>query len=432
MYPSFVAFFLIILALCNAQEFDLTKHLGTRSPYPVPTSVQPDKIDPQQCPGGSLVFVNFLARHGARYPTKKNGAEIVSMINTLKTLNISNNLYTWLKTYNLTYGTNLDGNLAPRGETVHYQLSKRFLQRFGPFFNAEEFTPETYPIQTTTVSRASRSGNTFGFGLFEGDGTLGLSKYLSAFSYTNGPKDIELRFFDNCKSYNTTEISQTINSLFSSCFISNLRMVAFRVASRLGDSSQADRILPYVINIVDACAFDIVLQNTTSLFCSLLDETDYQITEYISDIKDYYLSGYGTNIAYQISSPLLASFFQQFDLHITSKTDNKAYLRFAHAETVMPFAAILGLYKDSVPLKCETDFDADRQWRSSVISPFAANIAMLLYNCADGYKVKLLANEQEEYFPNCQGQLYCPLESLKMFYNDSIYWAQNNWNSECN
>ena len=65
------------------------------------------------------------------------------------------------------------------------------------------------------------------------------------------------------------------------------------------------------------------------------------------------------------------------------KTSAPYMLRFAHAETVMPFFVILGLYKDVFVLRHDTPRQTreSRMWKTSDICPFQANIALYRTLC---------------------------------------------------
>ena len=61
---------------------------------------------------------------------------------------------------------------------------------------------------------------------------------------------------------------------------------------------------------------------------------------------------------------------------------------FGHAESLVPVLAALGLFRDPDPLRADTFLDpsqADaRKFRTSSFVPFSANLAFVLYDCADG------------------------------------------------
>lgn len=138
--------------------------------------------------------------------------------------------------------------------------------------------------------------------------------------------------------------------------------------------------------------------------------------------QSYYENGYGNAINYQSACPLLKDFVNRTDALICGNDVNMvAKYRFAHAETVMPFVSLLGLYKDPSPLMADwsPQKQAARLWKSSSISPYAANVVLTLYNCGDSYSVKALVNEIEVVLPGCPSVL-CPYSTFKTVYGSSI------------
>jgi multiple inositol-polyphosphate phosphatase/2,3-bisphosphoglycerate 3-phosphatase len=62
------------------------------------------------------------------------------------------------------------------------------------------------------------------------------------------------------------------------------------------------------------------------------------------------------------------------------KTQPAGVLYFTHHEMILLVLTSLGFDKDSQPLTSKNyDTMANRQWRSSVISPFAANLAAVFF-----------------------------------------------------
>jgi hypothetical protein len=110
------------------------------------------------------------------------------------------------------------GFLNEYGQEEHYNASlskifshfqkKFFLKKKKGWKNrlypllSQKFTTDQYPIYTTKVQRASKSGNSFGYGLFEGKGNLGQYNYEPFYSFSDSPnEDVILRFFENCPNY---------------------------------------------------------------------------------------------------------------------------------------------------------------------------------------------------------------------------------------
>ncbi|CAI9106495.1 OLC1v1005670C1 [Oldenlandia corymbosa var. corymbosa] len=82
----------------------------------------------------------------------------------------------------------------------------------------------------------------------------------------------------------------------------------------------------------------------------------------------------------------------------------KAQMRFAHAETLVPFSCLLGLFLEGSEfelirrsLQLPPKPSQKRNWRGSILAPFAGNNILVLYNCpavkSSKYFVHILHNE---------------------------------------
>lgn len=97
--------------------------------------------------------------------------------------------------------------------------------------------------------------------------------------------------------------------------------------------------------------------------------------------------------------------------------------RFAHDSTILPFATLLGLFKDDFALTSDR-IEWNRQFRTSRMIPFAANAVFVLYECPVHdvpWRVKLLWNEKEMVIPGCehpeqQSAVYCDYHRFRNAY----------------
>ena len=67
----------------------------------------------------------------------------------------------------------------------------------------------------------------------------------------------------------------------------------------------------------------------------------------------------------------------------------------------------LGLFRDPVPLKHSNRLALkNREWRTSLINSFAANLALVLFNCSDnGHHVTAYVQERPVRLPGCSQEL---------------------------
>ncbi|RQW61105.1 histidine-type phosphatase [Vibrio viridaestus] len=134
---------------------------------------------------------------------------------------------------------------------------------------------------------------------------------------------------------------------------------------------------------------------------------------YLSDAEDFYEKGPsfadGNGVTYNIAKPLLKDMFNEMDAvaNGTQSTKHVAKLRFAHAEQIMPLAALLhvkGSNQSADPAILYTQ--ENNPWRGGWVTPYSANIQWDVYK--SGAKnnetlVKMLYNEKEIQFKaDCQ------------------------------
>ena len=105
---------------------------------------------------------------------------------------------------------------------------------------------------------------------------------------------------------------------------------------------------------------------------------------WILDMEDFYEKGpsyAGQDETYRIAQPLLDDFFKSIDERVAGGT-TAATFRFAHAETIMPFAALIGApgSTQQAPAVENPRSVADvynyqnNEWRGESVTPMAANI----------------------------------------------------------
>lgn len=374
--------------------------------------------------GCSAVHIEYVARHGSRMPS---GGDIpkLSQLATVLQQNaeyISNPEYAWMKTWVDPY-TAATSNLLliPDGANEHFYTAKRMLENYPGVYNTT-YSPTTMTFQSSQISRSGQSGSSFAFSLLQNKGDIGgASKFVPYYIWTESPdEDLEIRFFDNCPAFQTQLNDPQTNfeaELFGSKYLPS---IAVAVAQRMGSYPSFVPNATILTTMYTACEFDVAISNNTSLFCSLFNETEYETLNYFYDLGYYYQRGYGYDINWQQATLLLQDMYNNTACVVNKGVANcpVSKMRFGHAETIMPMVAILGLFKDPQPLMANWSPEQirNRQWRTSVITPFASNTNMVLYSCpaqqsGPEFKVKVLVNEQEMQLPGCSS-LYCSFDEF--------------------
>lgn len=417
---------------CASSEWDIARHLSTKTPYHSDYIPGSDP-EPAQC---SVVHMQIVARHGSRYPNGRVSDQFdalqAAVQNNKQFLNQTQ--FGWLINWVNPYTDIYSGNLVTYGELEHFQLARRLMHRFPQLLNVT-YNPKKFIIQTSTVPRAARSGNAFGFGLFgaRSEGDLEDS-YTPFWTYSVAEhEDYTLRFNRNCPSY--VEFSKSKEANVESDTWKKFwgEKTARKIREKLGTQWAITADQAHVMYM--ACVFDVVFHNNDSHWCEMFDEEDILEAEYGEDIDSYWVKSYGNALNYNISCVLLNEIIDIMDGKIDGNKDvafQTSKFRFAHAETIIPLATILGLYQPGPNDTMRWDASAEEQrarvWRGSKISPFAGNFVFVLYKCDQGeYKVKVLHNEVPQLIPGC-GSILCPLEKFKSIFSP---YSQCDWKQMC-
>lgn len=105
---------------------------------------------------------------------------------------------------------------------------------------------------------------------------------------------------------------------------------------------------------------------------------------------------------------------------LESKENPVVSAYFAHSSTVQLLLTALDAFHDTVPLRAENFAQqARRKWRVSEISPFAANVAAIKYDCPNDNertKVMFFLNQKPMDFAFCNVGL-CNWSDVKRMYS---------------
>ncbi|XP_059627942.1 uncharacterized protein LOC132270758 isoform X2 [Cornus florida] len=443
MRKAMAAILLPLLCLCitvhfsNAEEaFDIRQHLSTVSSYGVARDISENLFVPSTIPDQCTpIHLNLLARHGTRAPTKKKmrvlnnlASHLELLLQDAKEQKLSlQKVPAWLWGWESPWKGKLEGGeLISKGEDELYHLGIRVRERFPELFN-EDYSPDIYAIKATQIPRASASAVAFGMGLFSGRGNLGPGRHR-AFAVTSESRasDTILRFHDCCQNYKNFRKSQepAVNTLKEPI----LDEITYSLARRYELNFTRDD----TSSLWFLCKQEASLLDITDQACALFSPSEVTLLEWTDDLESFILKGYGNSLNYRMGMPLLENVVQSMEEAIKAKeahapgTYEKARLRFAHAETLLPFSCLLGLFLEGSefehirreqPLQLPPKPPQRRNWRGSKVAPFAGNNMLILYSCqantSSKYFVHVLHNEHPIPMPGCDNSDFCPFEVFK-------------------
>lgn len=417
--------------------YDPIPYLAAKAPYPKSSlAIKDDSL--KDC---VPVHINHLGRHGSRHMGKPIDEEVVKIITLAEKNNqlkaSAHRLPAMLtEALALEVPANL-GQLTEQGRKEHRGIAERMYLSFPELFAKSE---KPFLLSSTYKQRTTDSMNAFWEKLISLNPDLSQRERI-----TTGNKEIcdpLLRFHDGCISFenfkNTHPLKKEIEKTFASMAKPKIKDIIERIFKPDFVDSLDEKIkLKLVRDFYRLCQLQASLdsQNISNGFCSLfVSPQEIKVFNWEEDIINFLVKGPNKeeNLSSQIACPLLKDFIDTSALAIRDKNAPAANLRFAHAETVIPFLALLGLYQDDT-------FDdilnkpEKRNYKSSEISPMAANVQWILYHCpTDEYRVRMRHNERDVRFPieGC-GNTSCAFERIKDFYEkagrvcDNKTWAES-------
>lgn len=377
--------------------------LGTKTLYHIPGS----KVTP--VPNGyEPVFINHIGRHGARHLTKEVKKTLVYQVllkadsagaltqsgQQLKQMVL---LLDQIETDNIE-SISAEGRMELKGIAQRMQAG-----------NASLFShPLQVNIGVTNKKRTKQSADAFLTG-FTGKQTL--RDYID---------DTDLRFYDLSPAYLAFEQQRSWISEFAAFQKKEGALqISKDLTAKLFSKDFADKILQKEQQKITADVFgfaSIVYSLQSEIeqagvkpadinFKSLFSCAELERLGKMDDVSDFLKKGPGTDIngvQVRIAVPLLVNFIKTTDEFIQQgKYDIQ--LRFAHAETVAPFAAVLGI---SSADRSTTDFDQiNASWKAAEVAPLSANIQWILYKNPgkNDYLVKVMLNEKEAHITGMNG-----------------------------
>ncbi|KAG3102251.1 hypothetical protein PC121_g1259 [Phytophthora cactorum] len=328
-----------------------------------------------------LIQTQMVARHGIRYPTEGNIQDINGLLKRLKPF--EELLPLWMRNYTLPYNRSVAGELAVAGKFELWELGVRSLARSG-HEKRVMFLKDNYRIAHTHVKRTRDSAIAFVDSFFENPEDV---------EYIEYPKntDFLLRFFDQCARYQ--------------------REHSFGLKRESIEFSPKD-----LMTVQSACAFDIALYHHKHQWCSLMSMTFIHSLDYLDDLEQFYWIGAGYKINYEMAAVLLRELVDTMMGRVNGSNTLAGNFFFAHAETTLPLVTLMGYGDRSLLLANATKAEINsRGFRTSILSPFGANIEFRLFKRKSGaeeFYVQILVNEKKAKIPGCE-RVFCKLSELE-------------------
>ena len=368
----------------------IQQYAGTAMPYPI---VKDSFVFFQD----SMVpfYVNHLGRHGARFPTSgkalnrvKEILELAQRENRLTSGGVT--LLSTIQNLSETFDGQW-GKLSVVGEEEQRGIARRMIERYPQLFS------DSVKVQAiaTYVPRCIHSMDAFLACMVEFNSSLHIQR-----NEGKQYNDI-LRFFDLNQSYVDYKENgdwRLIYETFVRRKISSASVMEnFFLESGQETDKEAEEFVMALFSIAAILPDTGTPINLDGLF-TIGEWDNYWQTQNLRQYMSKSSSPIGRMLPVAIAWPLLSEFIHSADEVIKGKSDTRANFRFAHAETVIPFVALMGI--EGTDVKVVVPDSVSKYWKDYEIAPMAANVQWIFYHDkAREIWVKFLLNEKEMTLP---------------------------------
>ena len=394
----------------------IQQYAGTAMPYPI---VKDSFVFFQD----SMVpfYVNHLGRHGARFPTSgkalnrvKEILELAQRENRLTSGGVT--LLSTIQNLSETFDGQW-GKLSVVGEEEQRGIARRMIERYPQLFS------DSAKVQAiaTYVPRCIHSMDAFLACMVEFNSSLHIQR-----NEGKQYNDI-LRFFDLNQSYVDYKENgdwRPIYETFVRRKISSASVMEnFFLESGQETDKEAEEFVMALFSIAAILPDTGTPINLDGLF-TIGEWDNYWQTQNLRQYMSKSSSPIGRMLPVAIAWPLLSEFIHSADEVIKGKSDTRANFRFAHAETVIPFVALMGI--EGTDVKVVVPDSVSKYWKDYEIAPMAANVQWIFYHDkAREIWVKFLLNEKEMTLPVSTSRFpYYRWETVCMYLKKRVEMAK--------
>lgn len=311
------------------------------------------------------------------------------------------------------------GSLSTRGALEQQGIAERAVQRMRPVFDDAVANGTPISIVSSGVDRAVDSADNFVLGLEHADPDLtplvqpqATNRDLLYFHDTD-PDYLEYEGSDQLAAVDdqleelpiiATTARDVVSRLFTPEFIARIDAGEF-------DLVDHGKGKTHLQSVVDVASFIYELyviapgmdQDAVVDMSPYLTDEDAQTFAYLSDAADFYEKGpafAGSDVTYRMSHVLVDAFLDSVEAVAAGADVPAAEFRFAHAEEIIPLAALLQLPGSTVQQPVGELFTyQSNPWRGAQVAPMAANVQWDVYSGPHNRTiVRMLYNEQETAF----------------------------------
>ena len=168
------------------------------------------------------------------------------------------------------------------------------------------------------------------------------------------------------------------------------------------------------------CNFDLAWEPAKpSPWCRVFTDQQLQLMEYREDLEYFWIDGPGFDINGGQACVLLSDAIKTFQNISAGQHQSSGSFYFTHSGTLLKLLAFLNVFKDEEQMTSTNYHRMEgRKWKTSHIGPFGGNIALVLQQCGEDYRIGLFVNEVLTSVPGCDGA-WCSLDRFIALYPQS-------------
>ncbi|XP_037908687.1 multiple inositol polyphosphate phosphatase 1-like [Hermetia illucens] len=339
---------------CKPVKFWLLSRHGTRLP---------DEKTIDKLPDLQVLREEIIKNYEVRRTKPTTGALCVEDIQLLKS---------WFFDKNITRDHH--DYLTVQGWNDLKYLAKNY-QRIFPEVLTPLYSTEKFYFRHTSSQRTQASAQAFVDGLF------GENFHRSVHFPQPPNNDTLLTPYSSCSIWNEQDNKngEPGTELFKFKTSALLNQTISDISTRLGFQYPLE--YKQIKLMWDMCRLEQAWYlDRPSPWCAAFTLREIDVLEFSEDLKYQYKSGYGNEINPKVPCEIIQDMLKR--LSTDSQPQVTAY--FAHSSLLQLVLVALGAYRDSVLLTSDNfETMSQRKWRTSLLDPFAGNLAVIKYNCSD-------------------------------------------------
>ena len=253
-------------------------------------------------------------------------------------------------------------------------IGRRYQQRFPIVLNST-YSRERYLFRHADTQRSLASISAFAGGLFGDNG------WLDVVFEPIPENDTFLRSIQTCPLFTQTVAAQPQQAAFAEG--PEISQMLQQINRKLGLQGRSSLGFEEVLLVWEWCRYETGSTHgeISAAWCVPFSVAHHELLEYYRDIGYYHFTGYGVQpqrLIENLNCHLIQDMLTLMQSNNNDEQTVKIYSTFS--QILQAFLVVLGAFRDNVPLNQHSFGQAMlRAWRSSVLTPNAANLVVLRY-----------------------------------------------------